>query len=334
MPTTTVIEPFEAAGALDGADLERVTQAFDAAWAEWSPQHRKISAAALVDADRFTHAPEVMHRALARESSGQVAGFGWTAWREGEPGASIGRVFVHPDARRRGAGSALARALAATAREHGRTGITFEAALDGPADAMCARAGLKEDMVVELNLAHIGEASDELLDSWIAAGEAAAGYSLVAYDAPCPDELAHGFIDARHVMNDAPRWEGEPPAEFTVAELRAAEEAADAAHLGWWNVGVRHDATSEMVGISDMYLPSARPWLVFQGDTGVAPAHRGHGLGAWMKAVNHLRLRRERPKAEHIHTWNAAANEPMLRINRALGFRPEQRFRGWLHELD
>ena len=40
---------------------------------------------------------------------------------------------------------------------------------------------------------------------------------------------------------------------------------------GWWNVGVRHDATGELVGISEMYLPTKRPWIVFQGDTGVRP---------------------------------------------------------------
>ena len=62
--------------------------------------------------------------------------------------------------------------------------------------------------------------------------------------------------------------------------------------------------------------------MAFQGDTGVRPDHRGHGLGAWMKAVNHLRLADERPDVEWVQTWNAASNEPMLRINRALGFAP------------
>ena len=83
---------------------------------------------------------------------------------------------------------------------------------------------------------------------------------------------------------------------------------------------MRHDASGELVGISELYLPRARPWFAFQGDTGVDPAHRGHGLGAWMKAVNHLRLRDERPDVEVVQTWNADSNEPMLRINRALGF--------------
>jgi hypothetical protein len=34
------------------------------------------------------------------------------------------------------------------------------------------------------------------------------------------------------------------------------------------------------------------------------------------------------PHARSIHTWNAGENEPMLRVNRALGFVPV----GWLTE--
>jgi GNAT superfamily N-acetyltransferase len=332
-PTPTV-EPFASADALAPADLERAVEAFNAGWAEWSPGHRRVDGIALRDADRFTHPPEAMHRWLARGSDGALDGFAWVVWRDGEPGASGSRLFVHPDARRRGVGTALVRALASTAKQHDRTGMTLEVAVDGVADQACARAGLKEDMVVELNVTDPRQVSGELLDGWVAAGEAAEGYSIVGYEGRCPDELAEDFIHARHIMNDAPRWEGEPELSFTVSELRAAEDAAARSHLDWWNLGVRHDASGEMVGISDMYLPSARPWLVFQGDTGVAPAHRGHRLGAWMKAVNHLRLRYERPAVERVETWNAAANEPMLRINRALGFAPEQLFRGWLMSFD
>jgi hypothetical protein len=53
-----------------------------------------------------------------------------------------------------------------------------------------------------------------------------------------------------------------------------------------------------------------------------------------MKAVNHLRLAATRPDVETVQTWNAAANEPMLRINRALGFAPVQRFRAWFLSFD
>jgi len=53
-----------------------------------------------------------------------------------------------------------------------------------------------------------------------------------------------------------------------------------------------------------------------------------------LKAVNHLRLGSERPEVEIVQTWNADSNEPMLRINRALGFQPVQRYQGWFLPLD
>jgi hypothetical protein len=115
----------------------------------------------------------------------------------------------------------------------------------GSAEEQVAKgAGFRPDMVVELNRTDPRTIPAALLEGWRAAGDAAAGYSLVAYDVPCPsDEMASDFIHARHIMNDAPRFEGEAEATYTVDELLAAEAASVAAHQQWWNLGVRHDAT-------------------------------------------------------------------------------------------
>lgn len=334
MRTTLVTEAYEAASRLAARDVARITEIHNACWAERIAGEPALSVEAYVDDDAFTHPPEVILRRLARDDRGEVVAFGHLEFRAGEPGGCVATVLTAPARRSCGAGGAVAAALVQAAREAGRIGITFEAPVGSVAEAWCERAGLQPDMAVEQNRALVAEPSDELLAAWVAAGEAAVGYSLVAYDGHCPDDLALPFVEARHIMNDAPRWEGEPPAQFTVAELRAAETAVDAARMDWWSVGVRHDATGAIVGLSELYLPRARPWIAFQGDTGVAPAHRGHRLGAWMKAVNHRRLRAERPAVRVAQTWNAAANTPMLRINRALGFRPVQTYRGWFLAFD
>lgn len=49
--------------------------------------------------------------------------------------------------------------------------------------------------------------------------------------------------------------EGEPESEYTVEELRAAEAAIAAGEQDWWAVGVRHDASGRLVGLSEMFLP-------------------------------------------------------------------------------
>ncbi|MEQ1786551.1 MAG: GNAT family N-acetyltransferase [Acidimicrobiales bacterium] len=327
MPVT--IEPFAWASELPPPDLSDATRIYNEVWAEWVPGERFMSNAAYVDLDRFTAHPERMVRRLARDEQGRLVGHAHAYWREG-PGACTVRVFVDPAHRREGIGRALGRSIAAEARAEGRIGLTLEVAEGSVAELVGKAAGCRPDLVMEQNRTDPHAIPGAVLEGWRAAGERAAGYSLVAFDVPCPTpELAADFIHARHVMNDAPRWEGEAEATYTVDELQAVEAASMAAHQDWWNVGVRHDASGELVGISEMYLPQARPWIVFQGDTGVHPDHRGHGLGAWMKAVNHLRLRAERPEVEIVQTWNADSNEPMLRINRALGFAPVQRYRGW-----
>lgn len=331
---TCTVEPIRWIGGLGPEDLSAATRIFNDAWAEWVPAERPMSESAYIDLDRFTAPPELIIRCLARDEHGQVVGHGHAYWREGPGGCTL-RVFTDRARRREGIGRAVGRALADEARTSGRTSITLEVAEGSEAETIAKAAGFRPDFAVEQNRLDPRTIPDSLLEGWRAAGEAASGYSLVAYDIPCPtSELAEDFIHARHVMNDAPRWEGEPEATYTVEELHALEAASLAAHQDWWNVGVRHDATGELVGLSDMYLPSARPWMVFQGDTGVDPAHRGHGLGAWMKAVNHLRLRDERPAVEIVQTWNADANEPMLRINRALGFETVRRYRGWFRSFD
>lgn len=328
------VESFAWASQLSPTDLAAVTRIFNGVWDEWIPGERPLSGAAYVDFDRFSAPPERVERRLLRDADGAVIGLGQVHWRE-EPGACVVRAMIDPTSRGRGLGRVLVGDLVMAARSAGRTGCTFETPVGGWADETCRSAGLRPDMVVEQNRTCTADIDAAILERWRAAGESQPDYSLVAYDAPCPREvLAADFIRARQVMNDAPRWEGEPESEYSVSELRAVEAAGTAAHQAWWNVGVRHDPSGGLVGLSDLYLPDARPWIVFQGDTGVAPDHRGHGLGAWMKAVNHLRLRDERPEVETVQTWNAAANEPMLRINRALGFAPAQTYRGWYLPLD
>jgi len=61
----------------------------------------------------------------------------------------------------------------------------------------------------------------------------------------------------------------------------------------------------------------------------VAIPHRGHGLGLWVKALNLLRLTDERPLVQRVSTWNAASNDHMIRVNRALGFVCEHEWETW-----
>ncbi|MFW9959000.1 MAG: N-acetyltransferase, partial [Candidatus Odinarchaeota archaeon] len=49
--------------------------------------------------------------------------------------------------------------------------------------------------------------------------------------------------------------------------------------------------------------------------------YRGRGLGKWLKGAVLLRVKNEFPSVRVVSTGNAASNEPMLDINRRLGFK-------------
>jgi RimJ/RimL family protein N-acetyltransferase len=84
-------------------------------------------------------------------------------------------------------------------------------------------------------------------------------------------------------------------------------------------------------------LVGRQPQRAHQHDTAVVPAHRGHGLGLWIKSAMLVALRAERPDVTEIETGNSTANQHMLAINQRLGFRPWQELNSWqgdVPELD
>jgi hypothetical protein len=94
----------------------------------------------------------------------------------------------------------------------------------------------------------------------------------------------------------------------------------------WVTVAV-HEQTGAVAGLTELEL--GPPPRAFQEDTAVVPAHRGSGLGLWIKADMLCRLRAERPDVTEVITGNAASNEYMLRINTRLGFRPHRAIGEW-----
>jgi GNAT superfamily N-acetyltransferase len=81
-------------------------------------------------------------------------------------------------------------------------------------------------------------------------------------------------------------------------------------------------------GITDTVWAPYRRAIIHQAFTGVRPDARGRGLGKWIKAAMLLHLRDLYPEARWVATDNAGSNAPMLKINRALGFKP------YRHETD
>jgi GNAT superfamily N-acetyltransferase len=167
------------------------------------------------------------------------------------------------------------------------------------------------------------------------AERAAAGYELVAWTGPCPDELVDGYaaLIAR-MSTDAPlgglgiepeHWDADRVREReAVMRDQGRTQVATAARLG---------ADGPLVAYTDLVTTRHDPPNAFQWDTLVLREHRGHRLGALVKVANLERLLVEAPAARRVHTWNADENTYMIAINEAMGFVVAQRESVWRLDL-
>jgi GNAT superfamily N-acetyltransferase len=243
-------------------------------------------------------------------------------------GNSFGNVVVAPDHRRRGLGTRLWQHLVEQARAAGRVRIGASAVdpLDGtgPGSAFLRGTGARLGLT-EVRRRLVLPLPDPQAPARLAeqAEAASAGYRIVQWVGATPprwrDDVA--ALSAR-MSTDAPFGElTVEAAEWDGERLRAREEAAAAS-------GARQVVTAaegpdgHLAAFTVLYTCVAQPGYADQGDTLVAPAHRGRRLGLRIKVANLELLLRERPEVCAVDTYNAAENRFMVAINDALGFVP------------
>jgi GNAT superfamily N-acetyltransferase len=150
------------------------------------------------------------------------------------------------------------------------------------------------------------------------------GYRLTGWEGAVPDTLTDGFLSALRAL-PAPaaglaagdsRWD--PAAVHETAELAARRGDR------LLTVAALHD-DGDVAGYTTVLLPGDGARRAQQYDTAVVPAHRGHGLGLWMKAEMLRRLPAAQPDLAEIHTRVPDDNRHLLAVNAALGFRPLHR---------
>jgi len=267
-----------------------------------------------------------MVRLVARTTAGLVGHASiWMSLLD-NPKMGLADIRVHPGQRRRGIGTALLRAVAAEMTADGRTILLGETDAGGPGDGFARAAGGRVVETDRLSLLRLTDVDWTAVEAAASAGHP--GYRLVSTTGRTPDHLLESYARAKTAMNDAPH--GATDLEdfvFTADRLRAEE-------TGLLEVGelrvlfAVHEATGEIAGFTETGV-GRQPERAQQQDTAVVPAHRGSGLGLWMKSAMLLRLRAERPDVAEVITGNSTGNRHMLAINERLGFRPWQEINGW-----
>lgn len=291
---------------------------------EWDrPYSAREKRAQLLDDSAYTETTAV----VAHDDAGRVVGAGLVELplKDNLTLAYVG-VMVPPEHRRRGHGRAVLSRLEQIAVAAGRTTLFAEArwpeGADGSARTAFAESlGFRRDLVDAhrvLSLpAHLPEAP--VRD----------GYTLQAWRGPCPPAWVNQYANLLSlIVQEAPS--GEYPLEnefFDAARVRRDEELLVAqGRVMQVVVAVAPDGL--LAGHTQLVFSESDSDEVYQWDTLVLAEHRGHALGLSLKVAAMRAAADLLAGRRHVHTFNAAANGPMIAVNEAMGFR----LVGWLGE--
>lgn len=242
-------------------------------------------------------------------------------------------IRVDPARWREGAGTALLRAVLDAAGAAGRRTMSAWLTADTPGAALAQRLGAQVTctmLIQQLTMA----TADRV--RW--QRPTPAGYRSTRWISPAPDELIDSFAEAKTAIHGAPfGGVSYRVPTWSVERIRAAEAELAARNIRQRVVAAMHEATGEIVGLTELQVRPDRPGIGVQQDTSVRATHRGHALGMyvksemlrWVDADGDLR-------PDCILTSVAPDNVHMRRINDELGFvvtRTAQLVEGSVEEL-
>ncbi|HVX43453.1 MAG TPA: GNAT family N-acetyltransferase [Mycobacteriales bacterium] len=243
-------------------------------------------------------------------------------------------IDVPPEFRRRGIGTALWQWARKYAAEHDRT--VFQSELNIPAGQTLRTApggafalkygfeskNVEDHLVVPLPF-------DPALLADIENGVASAGYDVISWAGPCPPEQLDTLALMYTVMSqDVPTGELNRDAQVWDATRVARNQQRLARnYLSVISLAVARDVPA---GYTEILVPHEDERNVLQESTLVLSMHRGHGLGARLKAANLRTLAGHEGPRTALHTWTEIDNTPMQRVNQRFGFTKVET----LHEVE
>ncbi len=271
------------------------------------------------------------HRALVHD--GEVVGaLRLLLPQRDNPTLAVVDLAVHPDHRRRGLGARLLEEAHRLAAAAGRTELLVEVDEPGPGAAgrrfaerhgfTCDLAETRRDLLLPVD--------EERLRALEADARArSAGYALVTWRDRVPDALLDDrALLERRMTTDAPH--GDLPVEeeeWDGARIREYEALHVARGRTVLSAGAVRDG--RLVAFTDLQVPLADPRRAHQGGTLVLREHRGHRLGALVKAAALRSLVAEGLPVQRVCTYNEEHNAPMVAVNEALGFVVAGRLSTW-----
>lgn len=236
-------------------------------------------------------------------------------------------VLVHPAARRHGVGRALLAEAARRAYREGFSSVGAEVVGGTPAVAFFESNGFNCAYVETRSVLRLSDVD------WSALGEMARGIGAGYRIEFCPggplDELIEAYAKAKAEVRDVDD-DGDldlRPSSYDPQRLRDSLATLHRRGMKPYIVLAIHEQSGAVAGLTEVVVPAQHPTRADQYDTIVVPSHRGYGVGRAIKARMLFELRAAEPALTEVQTWNAAVNEPMVKVNAELGFQPDREWR-------
>lgn len=253
---------------------------------------------------------------------------------DGSPGVIIGHVhvlllgdigvlevLVHPSSRRAGLGRTLVRLAARRAYQEGFQSLGVEVVGDTPAVGFHESLGFSKEYIETRSVLDLSSVD------WAALIEMSSGIGAGYHLEFCPggpaDELIDAYARAKAEGRDVDDWDLRP-SSYDPPRLRDSLDCLHRRGMKPYIVLAIHERTGEVAGLTEVVVPAQHPTRADQYDTIVGRNHRGYGIDRAIKARMLLELRSAEPGLAEVQTWNAQANEAMLKVNAELGYRADR----------
>ena len=233
-----------------------------------------------------------------------------------------GDLYVLPEHRRRRVGAAFLPVVVEMMDRHGATTVGFWAEEES-GHAFMKWVGAEPKMRSIESRLKLQEVEWPMIERWVAEGQKRSPRTkLEIYDGPIPKALRADYAPQLSAMLNTIPFEGLDHGEIVITpEVMREFYARLAVTRTVQQTVLAREPNGVISGITDTGWAPHHRTIIYQWFTGVRPDARGRGLGKWIKAAMLLHLRELYPDAQWIATDNAGSNAPMLKINRAIGFK-------------
>lgn len=270
------------------------------------------------------------NRTLLAERGGCIIGRAILGWQNPEAPAyesnkQFGYYNIHvlkPE-RRHGLGSALLRQALVLFEAAERTVLTTHVE-EEDGHAFVRWLGAESKLVGAENRLDLRAVDWDMVHRWIEEGRVRSpDTELQFFENRIPDDFMPVYCPALSAMLNTMPFD-----DMEHGEIAITPESMRLHHYAWLDEvdGAHHtfvtrEPDGSVSGITDVGYAPHEPDRIEQYFTGVRTDCRGRGLGKLLKATMLEYLRATYPDARWVITGNANSNDPMLHINRRLGFR-------------